>query len=822
MAKISALPVMTVSDGTETVPVVKAGRAAKVAFSALARLMVPFLANWYKGDRGDPGGDAGQVAPFTLAKTMSYKAGINRMRTTGRLVDGDGGGAMYDRWAGGALPSAGRDVWWFTATGDNSAWVLSPDQLFFASQFGATGGDAIDAGPILNAALNAPMVQTLNLGALTHFFSGQIIKPSGKALIGVSRSASWLKAIPAFVARQCVYTIDDVNGRFADFSLDVQRSGLGGTNAQRSSGVTIRAQNADGFGTIVDRVDVYNATGYAHYDSADYGGSLATPRKLRGIVRRQCRAFNSQVGFESTGDTSIKTIDCDVEASTVTWDGGTLVPTEAMYHEYGPIAHVHRIRCRGYGQAGAGALPAVVDPFSLRRVTYDECDIEVTSGVPALVVNGQVINGVEYRVQNLQIINCRFVSANGGGTSLNGTTATIRGGTFIGGASASNGQGNGAGIDTSTNSIVDIYAAEVVGNADPAGGGAAYGVNAQGNAVVRLHGGRVTATGPANLAITLGGTITVVSPAVLTPTPSGSSATPVEKADYATSYVPARKNSEPTVERYVPLTEIATRDANNRFILGLSIASGIPFATPLCPVNVLGSGRSFLVANSNGNNYLEMGGQGSGTAYFRAYEGNMQVGNAFAGSLHLCTGAINRWTVQSAGHLAAAADNVYSIGTAALRASVVYAGTSLINTSDEREKTWRGAMTDIERHAAKAIVAELGFYQWNDAIADKGEDDARYHFGARAQRVWTIMADHGLVDPLGSDGLPARTPYAFLCFDQWDDVFEDVMTERFGPPRHGEGMDYVKTGERLIMPAGNRFGLREGQMTLFLLGALLG
>lgn len=822
MAKISALPVMTVADGTETVPVVKGGRAAKVAFAALARLMVPFLANWYKGDRGDPGGDAGQVAPFVTAKTMSYKAGINRIRTTGRLVDGDGGGAMYDRWTGGALPSAGRDVWWFTATGDNSAWALSPDQLFFASQFGATGGDAIDAGPILNAALNAPMVQMLNLGPLTHFFSGQIIKPSGKVLIGVSRSASWLKAIPAFVARQCVYTIDDVNGRFADFSLDVQRSGLGGTNAQRSSGVTIRAQNADGFGTIVERVDVYNATGYAHYESADYGGSLATPRKLRGIVRRQCRAFNSQVGFESTGDTAIKTIDCDVEASTVTWDGGTLVPTEAMYHEYGPIAHVHRIRCRAYGQAGAGAFPAVVDAYSLRRVTYDECDIEVTNAVPALVSNGQTINGVEYRVLNLQIINSRFVSANGSAANITASTATIRGGVLLGGSNAASGGGNGSGIDISTNAIVDLYAVEITGCADPAGTGAAFGINAQGNAVARLHGGQVTANGPVGLRIPLGGTITVISPAVLTPPPSGSSAIPVDKADYAASFVLARKNSEPSIERYVPLTEIATKDANNRFILGLSIATGTNFATPLCPVNVIGSGRSFLVASSNGNNYIEAGGQGSGTAYFRAYEGNMQVGNAFGGNLHLCTGAVNRWTVTSAGHLNPFVDNVYSVGTAALRASVIYAGTSLINTSDEREKTWRGAMTDAERLAAKAIVAELGFYQWNESIIEKGEQDARFHFGARAQRVWSIMAEHGLVDPLDRDGRPGTTPYAFLCYDQWDDEYEDVMSERFGPPEADQAMGYVKTGEQLVIAGGNRFGLREGQMTLFLLAALLG
>src|SRR3546814_13315288 len=75
----------------------------------------------------------------------------------------------------------------------------------------------------------------------------------------------------------------------------------------------------------------------------------------------------------------------------------------------------------------------------------------------------------------------------------------------------------------------------------------------------------------------------------------------------------------------------------------------------------------------------------------------------------------------------AGVDNAASLGTASIRWTLVYAASSTINTSDEREKTWRGAPTAAELAAAKRIVAELGFFQWNEAIAEKGAATARHH-----------------------------------------------------------------------------------------------
>lgn len=160
-------------------------------------------------------------------------------------------------------------------------------------------------------------------------------------------------------------------------------------------------------------------------------------------------------------------------------------------------------------------------------------------------------------------------------------------------------------------------------------------------------------------------------------------------------------------------------------------------------------------------------------------------------------------------------DNVLTLGTGSLRWSVVYAATGTINTSDEREKVWRGAATEAELRAAKRIAVELGFYQWADAVKEKG-DVARFHFGARAQQVWAIMADEGLVDPI-VDGLPGDTPYAFLCFDQWDETPEVPAIDEVCDDE-GEIVVPAMPAKPAI-PAGDRFGVRVDQLTLFLIAA---
>lgn len=164
-------------------------------------------------------------------------------------------------------------------------------------------------------------------------------------------------------------------------------------------------------------------------------------------------------------------------------------------------------------------------------------------------------------------------------------------------------------------------------------------------------------------------------------------------------------------------------------------------------------------------------------------------------ALSLQAGAGGQWNVSaSTGSFFPSTDNALPLGGAANRASTLYAATGSINTSDEREKTWRGVLTAPEMAAARRIALELGFYQWNAAIVEKGAAGARLHFGVRAQTVWAIMADEGLIDPL----VPEATPdsrYAFLCYDRWDGGADGAA------------------------PAGDRFGIRPDQLSLFLIAA---
>ena len=140
-------------------------------------------------------------------------------------------------------------------------------------------------------------------------------------------------------------------------------------------------------------------------------------------------------------------------------------------------------------------------------------------------------------------------------------------------------------------------------------------------------------------------------------------------------------------------------------------------------------------------------------------------------------------------------DNTISLGTSAQRFSVVYAGTGTINTSDDREKTYL-EITDVEKQVAKELQANMKKFQFNDAIAEKGKDNARIHFGASAQTVKTIFEKYGL-NPFD---------YALLCYDEWKEQ-EEIKDE--------DG-NIIQEHRQ----AGNRYGLRYEELLSFIIGVL--
>ena len=77
-----------------------------------------------------------------------------------------------------------------------------------------------------------------------------------------------------------------------------------------------------------------------------------------------------------------------------------------------------------------------------------------------------------------------------------------------------------------------------------------------------------------------------------------------------------------------------------------------------------------------------------------------------------------------------------------------------------------------------ADAIDIVSFKWNDAIAEKGEANARIHYGVLAQDVKTALENEGL-NP---------EAYSMFCYDEWDEVTDN------------EG--------NVTTEAGNRYGVR--------------
>ena len=149
------------------------------------------------------------------------------------------------------------------------------------------------------------------------------------------------------------------------------------------------------------------------------------------------------------------------------------------------------------------------------------------------------------------------------------------------------------------------------------------------------------------------------------------------------------------------------------------------------------------------------------------------------------------------GVVSPATDNTTTLGTAALRWSVVYAGTGTINTSDAREKTEPRDLTEAELACSIELARLPSIFQWLHAIEEKG-DAARLHCSPTVQAVIAAMELHGL-DPFR---------YGFVCYDEWGETPEAKDDE---------------TGEvtQEHRPAGNRYSLRPSELAHFIMRGLV-
>ncbi|MCJ2090852.1 DUF2793 domain-containing protein [Methylobacterium sp. E-005] len=136
-------------------------------------------------------------------------------------------------------------------------------------------------------------------------------------------------------------------------------------------------------------------------------------------------------------------------------------------------------------------------------------------------------------------------------------------------------------------------------------------------------------------------------------------------------------------------------------------------------------------------------------------------------------------------------DNTIGLGVADRRWSTVYAATGAINTSDAGEKVVLGAPDPRVFEAVLAVP--LVAYQWAEAVARKGPDGARLHYGATAQAVRDAFLARGLD--------PCR--YGLFCADDLTPRTVDPLLT--GPERE------AAEREAAARPAQWRYGLRYDQ-----------
>ena len=140
-------------------------------------------------------------------------------------------------------------------------------------------------------------------------------------------------------------------------------------------------------------------------------------------------------------------------------------------------------------------------------------------------------------------------------------------------------------------------------------------------------------------------------------------------------------------------------------------------------------------------------------------------------SLSLTTG--NCWFLPT--------DNYLYLGGGANRWKQLYASSTTISTSDEREKRDIAPIPDEVLDAWSSVEFEQ--FRFNDAFAEKGES-ARTHSGLVAQRIQQAFASLGL----------DASKYGLFCYDEWDAE----------EPQYNEKGELERQGRE----AGNRYALR--------------
>lgn len=134
----------------------------------------------------------------------------------------------------------------------------------------------------------------------------------------------------------------------------------------------------------------------------------------------------------------------------------------------------------------------------------------------------------------------------------------------------------------------------------------------------------------------------------------------------------------------------------------------------------------------------------------------------------------------------------------------LYTTSGSVSTSDERCKQDISDPQDALLKAMQAVSFRV--FRFKDAVAKKGDSDARYHVGVLAQDVQSAFEAQGL----------NAADYGLFCYDEWSDGYEDVeiVDKPAVRDENGEVITPAVTHveKRKVLDAGNRYGIRYTEL----------
>jgi len=167
----------------------------------------------------------------------------------------------------------------------------------------------------------------------------------------------------------------------------------------------------------------------------------------------------------------------------------------------------------------------------------------------------------------------------------------------------------------------------------------------------------------------------------------------------------------------------------------------------------------------------------------------------------------------SSGDLLPGTNGGPSLGSTALRWAQTWCTAGAFNTSDATLKTKVSKFNDAEIQAAIALSKEIGWFQWLDAVKEKGEEKARHHVGLTVQRAAEVLKSFGL-DPW---------IFGFMSHDVWDDqITEHPAIEAVEAVLDEDGNEVTPAIEandawsEVTLKAGESYAFRYDQLNLFI------